>query len=188
MLKSLLLIVLFFTAPEPKVQWTGGPESHAVRIRVEGYDQSMLKECLKGGLEVRNRYEIRLCRKRSYWFNSCGPEQREVRAVQYDAISETYRLTADRLGDGIPPKVSSAATLSEALASIFQVAEVPLDFLEPQLSAQTDLAGKYMALRVISECKGRYSETMQRISYFVSLGLVRTSGFDSGWISFDLDR
>ncbi len=39
-----------------------------------------------------------------------------------------------------------------------------------------------------SECKGGYNRTVARISSFLTMGLVRLSGFDTGWVDFKLER
>lgn len=184
-LKLLLIIPLFFIAPEVNVRWA--PGGHALRIAVENYDRTLLEECIKSGLEVRYRYYVRLCRERWYWLDRCGEERREVKSVQFDPISETYRVSFDRLHDGLPPRITSLDSLGEAFSSISEISELSLDNLNPQPST-ADQGYSYAEVRTISECKGQYNESMERLSYVLSLGLVSTSGFDSGWITFRLDK
>jgi len=186
--KLVIIAALALAAPEVRVNWTRGGQSKAIRISIDNYDRRLLEECIQGGLEVRYVYEMRLCHKRWYWLDRCGQGRRETRSVQHDPISQTYRVATDRLGDRLPPKVASMTSLEQVFSNISQIDELPLDVFNGEEHPVAVQAPSYVAVRVISECQGQYSETLQQISYFLSLGLVRTSGFDSGWISFQLDR
>lgn len=185
MIRVLILIALMLAPPEVRVNWIRGEQRDALHVSVDG-DQSVLKECAKSGLEARVRYEMRLCHRRRFWWDDCGPERREVKAAQFDAINEAFKVVVDRFGDGSGPATTTAPTIEEALLAITSIKSVPMASLKSSAENGEAARDAYVSLRVLSECRGEYSQTLQRISYFVSLGILRTNGFDSGWIAFEL--
>ena len=186
-LKIAAILFLALAPLEIRVNWEGTGDQDALRVSVSG-DNAILKECVQSGLEARFRYEMRLCRKRSYWVDSCGDVRSEIHSVQLDPINESFKVKTDRLGDKEGPGVHNIGSLDDALAEAASVRRMPLSFLSNEGQLLTDRSRHYVALRVLSECRGEYSQTMERISYIVSLGLLRASGYDSGWIAFSLEH
>ena len=190
MILKLLLIVSFFLAPpDVKLNWLGAGERKAVRIWVDGYD-SFGGDCVKNGLALRLRFESRLCYRRFWWVRSCGPTWRIVQTLQFDPISDSYKFVSDQLDDEAVPAENTFKSVDEGMRKLMTFDEFELSNLVlPESAAGRELSRlnhPYMAVRVWSECRGEYNETLERISYLVSFGLVRTSGFDSGWFDFGL--
>ncbi len=185
LVKLLVMIPLLLAPPELRLKWASGGAA-GLNVAVVGHD-SVLASCVKSGLEARYRFDFRMCRRRAGWFDGCEAQRSQVNALRYDPISETYRIISDRIGDREEPVIKQVESASEALSAISAIESLPLTFLK-STPLNASKARYYVALRVLSECRGEYNETMERISYFLTLGLVKTSGFDSGWIDFGLDQ
>ncbi len=177
---------------EVSVNWAHAGHYEQVRVSVAGQDASV-SSCVRSGLELYFRFELMLCRARSMWFDKCEHTQVYLRSMQFDPISETYRVSLDLIGDKKQAQELSYTSIERALDLIRTVTSISLDSFGGELAPGIALSDQkrkraYVSTRVISACRGDYSETLERISYFVSLGLLRTSGSDSGWIDFRLDQ
>lgn len=185
MFRILLILPLIFGFPDLKANWTDNLLD-SVRVRVGGEDP-LLDRCLKSGFELRYRYEVRLCKRRPLWFDYC-PEERVIRhSLHYDPISDKYTLVVDWHGDQIEPRSETIASLEEAVESLAAVQNLPISFLSRGDEGLLQSRRRYLSIRVLSACKGDYNETLARISSVISLGLVRVSGFNTGWVDFRLD-
>lgn len=184
--KILAFLPLLFAFPNPNVNWSGG-ELKAVRITADGKEK-VINQCISSGLEVRYRYELRVCRHRILWADYCTDEKVVVRSLNFDPISESYRVVIDKLGDREPAKVTTATTLDAALGAVTAFTSPPL--LEMGFNSRDFPANRdpYLNVRVIADCKGDYNETLAQISNFLTLGLVEVGTFDSGWVAFSLTR
>lgn len=177
----LLLGVPASAAPDVKVNWAT-PAHDQINISVDGYDE-LRKECVKSGFQVRYRFELQLCRPRTLWLDSCHNRRLVTHAIEYDPVGDSYKVVSDLFGDQAEPTAWEGSSEAEALAQLTRVKAFPLAFLG---GASDQAAQSYVTVRVLSECKGEYDPIMSKLSYFLSLGLIRISGFDSGWIHFDL--
>ncbi|MBN8550607.1 MAG: hypothetical protein J0M12_14925 [Deltaproteobacteria bacterium] len=184
LLKILAFVPLFFAFPNPNVNWSGG-EHNAVRISADGRDE-IINQCIRSGLEVRYRYEMRICRHRILWADYCGDERVVIRSLNFDPISESYRVVIDRLGDKEPAKVTTATSLEKALGTVTTLTSPPLSSLGFNSSDFPQNRSPFLGVRVIADCKGDYNETIAKISNFLTLGLVDVGSFDSGWVAFSL--
>ncbi len=186
LLKVIVLIAFSFLPPQLLVNWAGGKHD-GVRILMSGSDE-ITDQCVRGGLEARFRFELRFCKKRSIWLDKCAEVRMAINSLQYDPISEIYSVTSDIIGDEDSPKVSRFNSVEEAIKQATVVEFISLDFLDPEGLRNSEDRRSYVKARILTECRGEYSETFLRLSYLLSLGLIRTSGFDSGWIGFGLDQ
>ena len=179
---ALLLAGAIFAFPEPKVNWVS-PQHDSVKVEVAGKDD-FISQCLSSGLELRYRYEARVCKRRLLWADSCEEEKVEIRTLQYDHISEGFRLSIDWLGDKIPAKVIHITNQAEALNAIANIAAI--DFVDLGFKPEDFplSSSPYMGIRVIADCKGDYNETIAKISSWLTLGLVDLATYDSGWVDF----
>jgi hypothetical protein len=156
-------------------------------VSVSGLDE-MTAQCKKSGLEVRYRFEVRYCQEAYFWSDPCERSRLFLHSLQFDPISQTFRLGADRLGDDDPPTNETIEDETLALKKLASIPRVELRFLAPELADKEPSPRGYVGVRLLTQCKGVNNETLERLSYFLSLGMVRTSGFDSGWVSFKLQR
>lgn len=170
--------------PELQVNWSGR-DSNVVRVMLRGED-GITGDCIGSGLELRYRYEFRFCKRVALWFDACGPVRRENHQVQFDPVRQTYRYWADRLDDQQPPEQQVYSSVDDALKRLRTVEALPLQFLATDFEAKAATGKAYLDARVLTQCRGEYDATLARISYVLSLGLVRTSGYDSGWIQFPM--
>lgn len=186
LLKVIAFLPLVFAFPDLQVNWSGGEHS-AVRVVAEG-KEGTIDQCIESGLEVRYRYELRLCRRRTLWADYCKDSRITIHAVQYDPISESYKVAMDTLSDGYPPKVVTFLVLEDALRAVTTLSSPPLKDMGYNSDAFPSRRDPYIGVRVITDCKGDYNETMARISNFLTLGLLEIGSFDSGWSDFSLTK
>lgn len=184
LIHALLLAGVIFAFPDPKVNWLN-QQHDSVKIEVAGNDE-FINQCLSSGLELRYRYEARLCKRRLLWADACNQEKIEIRTLQFDHISEGYRLSIDWLGDKIPAKVVHIAIQQEALIAIANIAAINFVDLGFNQADFPETSSPYMGIRVIADCKGDYNETIAKISSWLTLGLLDLATYDSGWVDFRL--
>ena len=182
--KTILFIGLFFAPPQLLMNWAGGNKD-GVKIVASGTDESVV-QCAKSGLEVRYRYEERLCRRRSTWFDSCASPRVDIRSLQFDPISEIYTVMSDRLDDVEAPRISKFTSLNEALQQTSTISYLPLSFLDRDGLGPQGAQNAYVSVRLRVQCRGSLNETLEKLSYFLTLGLIRSHGYDSGWMDFQL--
>ncbi len=180
------LLAFALTLPELVVHWMAPGSFDVLAVSVRGVDQ-VAEQCLGSGLELKYRYELRICRRASFWYDRCGSNRVINRSVQWDPIAETFKTISDTIGDELDPKVLITEEEHVATEVLSEISPVILSEL---FSDDADLLGeprRYIQVRLLTQCKGVSSRTVEKLSYFLSLGMVRSNGFDSGWISFGLD-
>jgi hypothetical protein len=178
----ILSLPLVFALPDPLVSWTNA-EHDAVKVEVAPSDE-LVSQCLDAGLEVRVRYEMRVCRRRVMWADSCEERRVQIHTVQYDPIREGYRVSADRLGDTSAPKVNLVAERFAALSLVFRIPELRLQDIGFSIEQFPMRKAPFFGVRALADCKGDYNETLARISSFLTLGLIDFGSSDSGWVDF----
>ncbi|RIL03893.1 MAG: hypothetical protein DCC75_12810 [Proteobacteria bacterium] len=183
--KLLIGIWIILLPPQVQLDWADA-KFDQLKVSVSNYDQAM-QQCIKSGMELRNRFEMRWCKRRRFWLDNCADLRVEVRSLKFDPISESYRVITDRIGDELEPSSVSLDTPEEALKRISIIEDLTLDFLSA--GAQGRQQGRsYVGMRLLTDCRGEYNETLARISYFLSLGAIKSAGYDSGWIDFELGQ
>ena len=185
-LRYFIFVPLIFGFPDLKVNWTGG-EFNSVRVLAEG-KEALISQCIESGLAVRYRYEFRVCRRRLLWADTCGDEVVHTRTLQYDPISESYRVSIDKLGDHLAPRVVTHPALDEALQNVTVLYSPSLSELGYSERRYPQKRAPYLGVRVVTDCKGDYNETFARISSFLTLGILDIGTYDSGWVDFSLVR
>jgi Domain of unknown function (DUF4390) len=170
-----------FAAPQPVVNWAVGD---TLKVMVEGREE-LLNRCLSGGIEVRYQFNLRLCRKRSAWFDDCEDIKKEIHGLQYDPVSDNYRVTIDRLGDQADPELYTYPTLEDGLARATRIDAFPLNILSEALPP-LPRTNYYVGIRILSDCANSFGSSLLDISYVLTFGLVKVNRFDSGWIAFNL--
>ena len=86
------------------------------------------------------------------------------------------------LNDGKEAETESLTDKSGASDRFTSINNLPLSQLVSNGSSY-----RYARVRLISDCKGEYNETIAKVGYFLSLGLYRFNQSDTGWIRFSLD-
>lgn len=180
-----LSLPVALAVPEVAVNWMSAGLG-AIKVQVGGRDD-LLGKCLKSGLAMEYKYQIRLCRRRAAWFDACAQRFREKRVLSFDPISGVYTLEADRFDDAEPPQTLRFDSLEDARSALGRVEGLTLAQLSGGEGGFAGSPRAYVRVRVQSDCRGDYNRTLARISSFVTLGLVRISGFDTGWTAFRLD-
>lgn len=158
-------------------------EAKELVVKVQGHDE-ILDACAESGVEVRYRYQIRLCRGRSWWFDRCQDEQRLSRSFQFDPISEDYEVKSDQYGDGAAPQSTRVNSASAAFNLISTVDNLPISLLERDELVESS-SKSYLGVRVLADCRNDSNLIAKRISTIVTLGLVQVGSFDSGWVDFE---
>lgn len=181
---QLLLLPLIFAVPELRINWSA-PEDSSITIQLQG-DARESANCLRGGLELSYKFEARLCKRRPFWFDTCQDVRELTRKVSYDPISQTYSVdefwSSDR-ANVVNTRYSSRRSM---VRYVHTLAAVPLKFLSFRESEFVNSKRSYVSVRVRTDCRGEYNETLAAISQVLSLGQIEVSGFDTGWIDFRL--
>jgi hypothetical protein len=167
-----------------RVSWTDGSQA-AVSIKAEGL-RPAIEECLDSGREAKVRMQMRLCRKRSSWFDACATERSEHHSINYDIITESYRVISDRHGDENDPVVVGVPERRQAVDATTTVDSLTLDFLARGDSDLVSQERGYLQARAVIVCKGSVNRTFAQLSQIVTLGLVNVKEEDSGWVDFPI--
>ena len=170
--------------PDPKVNWA--EQDKSVNVEVAGREE-LLNRCIESGLEVRYRFDLKFCRRRSIWFDKCKSTITEIHSMQFDPISESYKVATDRHGDNDAPISFSVSSAAEALTDASSLQKFPVAVLLKGRELP-DNGDNYIGVRVVADCKGGLDSSLLDLSYFLTLGLVKVDRFDSGWIAFRLSK
>lgn len=174
---SLFLLPLIFLTPTLSVDRMA--ETPGLLVKLDFQDEHVAR-CIESGLEVRYRLEYQVCRMRGSWFDACAEKKLVARSVQYDPVSESYRIKTDSLADVEPAIVTMEMDTDTALSKLSQ-------FVLPdgrELTSQTQYS--YLSVRVRGYCQREEQSLLTQIPYYLTLGIFRFTGFDTGWIDFNL--
>lgn len=186
LIKATLLVPFILAGPTPYIQWAD-LEQGAIKMWVQGEDP-LLKKCVESGLGMRYRFKVQLCRQRAGWFARCSKVRNVIHILKFDPISENYTLAKDLLGDPENPTVLGDISLEEALSQLRKVERFDLSNIAKEVEVELNSRNAYLSLRIVSECRGEYNQTVADLSYLLSLGTVRLDGFDTGWLDFNLSQ
>lgn len=169
---------------EVKMRWQQGSSGRL--LIVAPVDGAALNRCVESGLEYRFRFIVRVCRRRTIWFNSCSDDLVRINSLRRDPVTESFILGRDTLGDKVDPDLSTYSSqdiaVSEARellgSSPLELAQNDADVLTPDRS--------YVSARVITDCKGDYNRTLAGLSNILTLGMAQVGRDDTGWFNFNL--
>lgn len=180
----LSIISVVFLLPNVDVRWVKRASETIDVAFVDG--DSDVRECITGGLKTRTRYDIKVCRRRVGWLDSCSERRREVRTLRFDPIGETYKVEVDVQNDGVAPEITSEPSFEKAFQHISTIPSVALDSIAGEEEVLVDNSRAFVSVRVVRDCQGEYNATLARISRFITLGLLDIGRYDSGWLDFRL--
>lgn len=166
------------------VRWVS-QSKQAVRIEAP-HVRAQMVECVESARTGRVRFEYRVCQRRSSWFDQCGAVREELHTIDFENITESYRVSRDRMGDRQPARVDDIPLRSEALRTVSVVEALPLTAMVEDANDLRSLAAGYLQVRVVSSCKGGITKTLAHISRVITLGLVDMVEERSSWWDFDL--
>jgi hypothetical protein len=174
------LLPIFLLAPTTTVIWRA--DGQGLKVMLELSD-AHIQECLNGGLEVRHRLELRLCRRRASWWDDCEDAQSIIRSVTYNPISESYNITSDQMNDEVAP-VTSIATDADQATKLTQ----EFSFNTPKGFVRDRQESHYVSVRARAVCQQDAKSLVAQIPYYLTFGIFRFAGVDSGWIDYDLSE
>jgi hypothetical protein len=181
----ILLLALFaLVVPQPSLRWTDHSR-YELSLSLTGTDP-YLAECLNSGLPLRYQYSVQLCERESAWFDSCGPQRELVKTAKYSPISEQYSIESEGVL-GTTQSKEILTDIEEVTDHLMMLNGISLRSLlettEEDLSVTQDTVLK---VRVVSVCDGEVADLFTHPSYFLTMGMYRMSGFNSGWIDIPL--
>jgi len=153
-----------------------------------GEFESAVDECLASSREARIRFEAKLCRRRTGWFNACAEMRTEVHSIAFDPVTESFKVVSDRHSDESDPVSIAIPSKQEAMRAMLQVDNLDLDFLARHDVKLLNSPRRYLEVRSVFTCKGSMSKTIGRLAQILTLGLVNVIETDSGWLEFDIDE
>lgn len=184
-LLSLFIVLGTLSLPPVEVNWTSRGASTAISVRAHEVTDEVT-ECIDHAKQARLRFEVRLCSRRSVWFDSCEDVRSEVHSVEYEPISESYRVITDRFGDEDDRVAVGVPTVKEALRSMTTVEDLPLRFLARGEDELIKEEGAYVQVRTVFSCRGDVNRTLARLSQILTLGIVNVVETTSRWHDFEL--
>ncbi len=167
------------------VNWST-PLKDAVTIRVPGLEEPVA-ECLGAGKQARVRFEVRLCRRRSVWLDHCQSPRSEMHHVEYDGITESYRVVSDRFGDTEDPTAVGVPSRDQAVREVLVSHRLSVPFLEREEVGLSRQSEAYISVRTIFRCIGSSSRTFAHLSRFLTFGLLNVVESVSDWHDFSLE-
>lgn len=179
-LLGLVVVVL----GDVRMYW-GETARQSVTLDASSVSVDGVERCVDSGREARFRFEMRGCRRRVGWFDSCGKESIWTKTVQYDPITESFKLVTDMLDDDGDPVSVGIPNRQEAFRKVTLLEAIPLGSLTVGGKPIPDASRGYFAARVIFQCKGLVSRTWSRLSTALTFGLVDVGFTDTGWRDFD---
>lgn len=171
-----LLTTLLTVAPHLVVQFN----DVGVRLAVQGRDEAMVR-CVEAGLELRYRYDVELCRKRSWWFDSCADVKSEIATIRYEPVSDVYVVRRDLLGDGAEPSVARFMSAADAFDDGRVSNPISYSFLADGKEKLKKAERRYVRARGTSRCNEERDRTLSRVTQGLTFGLVKRHQFDSDW-------
>jgi hypothetical protein len=166
------------------VHWSSR-ERQAVTLRALDLEERLL-ECLESSRQAKVRFEMQLCRKRVGWFDACSDTHPLVQTIEFDAITESYKIVTDRWRDEEEPITVGIPARAEALRTVSSIEGVLVSELaegDIKLMA-SDQA--YIRARTVYSCRGGTSRTLAGLSQILTFGLLNVVESDSPWIDFDM--
>ncbi len=148
--------------------------------------QEEVRECLEASLLARVRFEVRLCHRRESWFDGCEETRTEVHTIQFDEVTESYRVVSDRIGDKLEATAVGVPSRAEAVRLSLTVPQMPLEFLARDNPALVGKTGTYVQVRTGISCRGGGPRMFAHLSRILTLGLVNTVESRSSWHDFTL--
>lgn len=184
-LSALLTGVFALTGAFFRVHWTDSSRS-AVSITAEGL-RPAIEECLDSGRLAKVRFEMRMCRKRSSWLDACSTERSELHAIDYDIITESYRVVSDLHGDGSDPVAVGFPNRASAVDSTIVMPKVELAFLSRGDSELLNHERNYLQVRTVLLCRGSVNRLLAHLSQIVTFGIVNVKEEGSDWFDFPIN-
>jgi len=181
---SVFAAVFSFVLGLVQVTWTSTNKTSVSIAAPERQDQIL--ECLSSSLQARLRFDLRLCHRRSGWFDGCEESRSELHTVQFDEVTESYRFVSDRLGDELESNAVGIPVRSEAVKLATTAQDIPLAFLAHDEQELLNRKDAYIQVRTIFICRGEINRTLAHLSRIITLGLVNAVEDSSGWSDFDL--
>jgi hypothetical protein len=183
-LLGLLISVAFAADSALSVHWTNR-DHRSVDVRALNLEERLV-ECLESSRQARVRFEMQLCRRRAAWFDSCSDTRPWVQTIEFDAITESYKILTDRWRDDEEPIAVGIPARTEALRTVSSVEAVSVRELADGDSRLLLSDRSYIRARSIYSCRGGANRTLGGLSQLLTFGLLNVVESDSPWIDFDI--
>ncbi len=167
-----------------QVQWTT-QHRDAVSIEALGVTDAVV-ECLDAGRRARLKFEFRLCRSSPSWFDSCRPSQSGVNTIEFDSISDSFKVVSDLRADESDAVAVGVTVRREALQMAREVRSLALEYLAQGDTTVVKEPGAYIQVRVTTSCRGSVNRVLSSLSEVLTLGLVTAGESTTEWFDFAL--
>ncbi len=186
-MRPLLIVVVIAAASTQglfNVFWTSN-EKQAVTVYGAGLAQSVL-ECLDSSRQSRVRIDFRVCRRSPAWFDSCRPSRSGLNTIEFDPITESYRVVSDLLGDDSEPASIGIPSRAEAVEVVLQTKTIPLGYLAQEDTTVLQERGTYIQVRATTSCRGSVNRFFANVSQILTLGMINVVESTTDWNDFSL--
>jgi hypothetical protein len=160
-------------------------ETKAVTVNGSGLSQAVV-ECLDSSRQLRIKMEFRVCRRNPAWFDSCRPSRSGLNSIEFDPITESYRVESDLHDDDVEPTSIGIPSRDEAIKSVLHARAVPLEYLAQGDTTVLQEAGSYIQVRATLACKGTVNRFFANVSQILTLGMINVVETTTDWNDFSL--
>jgi hypothetical protein len=160
-------------------------EKKAVTVYGAGLTQSVI-ECLDSSRQSRVKIEVRVCRRNPAWFDSCRPNRSGLNTIEFDPITESYRVVSDLFGDNADPASIGIPSRIEAVEVVLQTRAIPLEYLAQEDTTVVQEKGTYIQVRATTSCRGSVNRFFANVSQILTLGMLDVVESTTDWHDFTL--
>jgi hypothetical protein len=147
---------------------------------------SAVTECLDSSRQSRIKMEFRVCRKNPAWFDSCRPTRSGLNSIEFDPITESYRVESDLHDDQEEPFSTGIPSRPEAIESVLRVRSISLEYLAQGDVSVLRESGTYIQVRATLSCRGSVNRFFANASRILTFGMVNVVETTTDWSEFSL--
>jgi hypothetical protein len=181
---SIVLVIAAATHGIFNAVWVS-KEMKAVTVYGEGLSQAVV-ECLDSSRQSLVKMEFRVCRRSPAWFDSCRPGRSGLNSIEFDPITESYRVESDLHDDDLEPSSIGIPSRAEAIESVLLVRSIPLEYLAQGDTTVLQESGTYLQVRATMSCRGSVNRFFANVSRVLTLGMVNVVESATDWSDFNL--
>ncbi len=172
-------LVSFFSPAVSSVYWSDREGGNFQILFSADLDE--LRSCLESGFEARYRIDMKLCKRRENWFDSCRDSRPVIHRVQYEAISKSFTLWKDTHGDRAQPRSETFRSLEELEVALLRTDPISLSLLARGDQGLANHRRAYLSLFLESSCHGSFNQSLAELSYVLTFGMLNIGSERSGW-------
>jgi len=182
---TIVLMIAVATVQGPFSVFWSSNEMRSVTVDGAGLAPAVT-ECLDSSRQSRIKMEFRVCRRNPAWFDSCRPARSGLNSIEFDVVTESYRVESDLHDDDVEPSSSGIPSRLEAIESVLRMRSVPLEYLAQGDVSVLRESGTFLQVRATLSCRGSANRFFANVSRILTLGMVNVIETTTDWGEFSL--